>query len=426
MASQNDDTLFERVNRFTDGLFAIILLISSVAVTPSIGLFIGFGVITSINTKLVEKVDYGAQNNASLTELWKIGSSEVFKTCSALGDSQKLSTDCERADAALTLIEYSSYTLALGVLIVSATLLTRILFGRNRSILARLFPPLIVTSMFALTLSVIMQGWILCYSVLVIAKGGGKVPERFIAVIVIAASVAAYGIIKNAITVLNDRPSFVNGRLITKENAPALLRLISDVANSIGANPPDNVVVGLEPNFYATSTSIQLMGSQTVLHGSTMFISVPLLGLFTLDETRAVIGHELGHFIGNDTYYTRKFYPAYIRLSGALAELRQSIKERITNGILVLPTLGVLSFIHGQFARSERSIGRKREHEADKIGASINGGLPLITALLKLVSYSGIWTSLRKANLGWLSKGDATPALAAIYSTCSDLFGQRQ
>ena len=85
--------------------------------------------------------------------------------------------------------------------------------------------------------------------------------------------------------------------------------------------------------------------------------------LFSQEEFGAVIGHELGHFKGEDVKYTVKFAPVYRALSVAVNNASEQ------GQLMAIPALSVLSFILERFAKSEREVSRQREFEADKVGA---------------------------------------------------------
>ena len=77
-----------------------------------------------------------------------------------------------------------------------------------------------------------------------------------------------------------------------------------------------NIVVGIEPNFYATAADVVGCGD-TTLKGETLYLSLSLMRLFNKSELKAVIGHELGHFSAKDTEYSSKFAPVYRGLGNA-------------------------------------------------------------------------------------------------------------
>src|SRR5207253_136023 len=93
------------------------------------------------------------------------------------------------------------------------------------------------------------------------------------------------------------------------QTEPRLWSFVADAAQSAGVAPPEHLVLGLEPNFYVTEAHVQCLDGE--LHGRTMYLSIPLARIFSQQELRAVLGHELGHYKGDDTVFSQKFYPIY-------------------------------------------------------------------------------------------------------------------
>jgi Zn-dependent protease with chaperone function len=110
----------------------------------------------------------------------------------------------------------------------------------------------------------------------------------------------------------------VFAKQIDSSVTPKLVEFFAGVSKSIGAKKPENIVVGLEPNFFATAATLKLVGEGKPLSGEFLYLSLPLMRLFNVSELRAVMGHELGHFKGADVAYSLKFAPVYRGLSHAI------------------------------------------------------------------------------------------------------------
>lgn len=114
-------------------------------------------------------------------------------------------------------------------------------------------------------------------------------------------------------------------------------------------------------------------------------------------------GVELGHFCGEDTKFTLKFYPIYAGTNQALEALQFTGAESGRFGITLLPAIAILAFFMEQFGRAELAFGRGREFEADKLGASISSPQHVATALLKVGAFApkweSMWTSIAAGNV---------------------------
>jgi Zn-dependent protease with chaperone function len=194
---------------------------------------------------------------------------------------------------------------------------------------------------------------------------------------------------------------------------------VNSLADHLGAERPDNIVIGLEPNFFVTSAPVNLVGYERQLLGTTLFISLSLMRILSDDEFNAVIGHELGHFRGADTVYSLKFAPTYSRLSHALWVLSQGSEN--ASDLARIPAVAALSAYLTRFAKSERTVGRQREILADQAGASVAHPKALATALLKVAIFSQNWNWLTNQHISELTEGRTYTKLATSFTDVSDL-----
>jgi Zn-dependent protease with chaperone function len=91
----------------------------------------------------------------------------------------------------------------------------------------------------------------------------------------------------------------VVGLSIQEQQAPLLWERVRDVALDLNALPPEHIVVGLDPNFFVTESEVRCLDG--TCNGRTLYCSLPLSRILTINEFIGIIGHELGHFKGEDT-----------------------------------------------------------------------------------------------------------------------------
>lgn len=126
------------------------------------------------------------------------------------------------------------------------------------------------------------------------------------------------------------------------------------------------------------------------LNGRTLCLSLGLLYLFDEQELRAVIAHELAHFDGEDTRYSREYAPAFRAAADALENLRQSLgRDLRARG--VLPLLPIFAFTIECSARVTAEHSRKREFLADATAARVAGSTAIATALAKVAVAAITW-----------------------------------
>jgi hypothetical protein len=88
--------------------------------------------------------------------------------------------------------------------------------------------------------------------------------------------------------------------------------------------------------------------TETPLHGRTLACAAAVPGVLSRAEVDAAIGHELAHFVGEDTEYSLRFVPIYDGVSRSLETLTQTMMDSdLIQGWLMRP-----SFLFGCFSCS--------------------------------------------------------------------------
>ena len=105
----------------------------------------------------------------------------------------------------------------------------------------------------------------------------------------------------------------------------------------------------------------------------------------------SVIGHELGHFSGEDTAYSRKFAPIYRGRGESIQVLSEGEDANFFAQLPKLPAIAMLSLMYEVFAMNERKISREREFAADTGGVATSSKESLATALAKVAVYAPLF-----------------------------------
>jgi Zn-dependent protease with chaperone function len=206
--------------------------------------------------------------------------------------------------------------------------------------------------------------------------------EHYLPKLILALVIAgAYAFYKVARLLLEKIP--MQGREMTSEEvsesaAPALWSKVREVAASLGTAPPDTILVGMSTAFYVTESPIQ--HASGISKGRTLYLSAPALHRMPAGEAIAIIGHELGHFRGDDTVLTRELSPLLYKSDQTLAHLAQA-------GLVGIPALHAMNVFSYLFQRVISTHRRERELHADAAAASVTSPK---TAALALVRYSYI------------------------------------
>jgi Zn-dependent protease with chaperone function len=258
----------------------------------------------------------------------------------------------------------------------------------NRTLLVFLFTPGLYLTALVLIGLIILHAAIAIVTLFYISVVFPELPyPRIILALSVGALIGVIAMIRGLFSTIRKARTFVIGKSLRREHAPDLWMLVEEAAQRLGSLKPDHIVVGLDPNFFVTEADVaSLSGS---LKGRTLYCSLPLCRILSVEELTSVIGHELGHFKGQDTKFSRYFYPIYAGTVSALATLHAT--QQGFSSIPMLPAIAVLSYFLESFSVAERRLSRERELEADRVGASLTSPRALASALVKLHAFIGLW-----------------------------------
>ncbi|MEM4720961.1 MAG: M48 family metallopeptidase [Candidatus Methanomethylicaceae archaeon] len=257
----------------------------------------------------------------------------------------------------------------------------------NRYLLLYLFKPNLYFTFLFLTILILLHAAIAMACLYFIeAVLFGKIHILIILGIGFGAIVGIVIMIQASFSIIKKATINVVGKCLIEEENPLLWHKIKNFIKKIGTSLPNHIVVGLETNFFVTEANVFCLDGE--LSGKTMFISLPLCRILSVEEFEAVIAHELSHFKGMDTQFSKKFFPIYKGTIESLNGIAAHIEEGEAYVIALLPAFYMLSFFLWSFAVAEKKISRERELATDKIAGEISGPKNIATALVKIVAFS--------------------------------------
>jgi Zn-dependent protease with chaperone function len=288
--------------------------------------------------------------------------------------------------------------------------------ARNRAALAAIFAPGVKLTLGALFALILLDAAIIVYGVFVLeASLIGRVHIFLLGFIAIGALAGAIAMVKAGLSVSRRVTMAVVGHVVTQDESPLLARFVHRLADRMGARKPDSIVLGLEPKFYATSADVTAYPGGRTVKGQTLYLSLPLMRLLSKSELAAVVGHELGHFTGDDTRYSLRFYPVYARTSRAIQALSEGTGDG-AQGFALLPAIAILSFLLDRFETAERAIGRDRELAADRAGASVSSPRAVASSLVKIGAVAPLWQYVEQAMVRALNCGIAFHNVSTFFA----------
>jgi Zn-dependent protease with chaperone function len=122
------------------------------------------------------------------------------------------------------------------------------------------------------------------------------------------------------------------------------------------------------------------------------------------EEFIGIIGHELGHFKGEDTKFSQQFFPIYRGTVNSIAALQHSGGQG-SGVIALLPAIALFSYFLECFSVAESKISRDRELIADRAGVEVSSVHAMATALVKVHAFAGIWEQVQNGAASLLSQG---------------------
>lgn len=383
-------------------LFGIILVI------PILGFVVAEGIQIYFNSELHSTLRelYPQTDEASISQM------TIDRLCeNPIPELQEICSTNEN----LNLMSIS----ALGAGTVGITLLLIIWFAgiisrSNRKLLLIIFKPGLYLT------AIILIGLILVYAALAMGAiyyGESMLIRRIhigiIAVIGFGALSGVLVVAKNTFSLLKKAQTFVIGINILRNDAPKLWKQVEDIANQLGALSPKHIVIGLDPIFFVTEADVVCLSGN--LSGRTLYCSLPLSRILSLSEFSSVIGHELGHFKGLDTKFSKSFYPIYRGTTSAIFSLQAAGGDGSAS-IALLPAIAILSYFLECFSVAESRISRDRELSADKEGANITNPITMSTTLVKVHVFYGIWNTIQQAAGEALREGKAFINVSKTYA----------
>jgi Zn-dependent protease with chaperone function len=373
---------------------------------------IGFAVSSGIRAHFDSELRAAAIKQVPDADRTKIAALTVAQLCETPDTD---TADMCQTDANLGVMRTAS--LASGV--VGLGLLSLIAFAglvaqSNRTLLLWLFRPGLYFTAFAIT------GLILAHAIIAIAViyyGESALVNRIHFGIILAIGLGAIAgvaaVARSAFGIVQKAETIAIGKAVSFEEAKALWHQAAQVAQKLGALRPDHIVIGLDPTFFVTEANVVTLSGK--LTGRTLFCSLPLARILTIDEFSAIIGHELGHFRGEDTKFSERFYPIYRGTTTAIESLQTAGGEGW--GVLaLLPAIAVFSFFLERFAVAENRHSRTRELLADMAGSEATSQRTMASALVKVHAFAGIWDDFQRAWAEALQEGKVYTNASAVFA----------
>ena len=304
---------------------------------------------------------------------------------------------CSQRNNIETLGDFAVLTFALTIFVLIGITAAGFLCRLNRFLLLVIFRlGLLATQLSVAALVVLNAGLVIATVYWLEVWLIGRVHYLLIGGVGIVAVGATLSVLKGAFTFTHKAEARVFGKRLGRMDYPDLWNFVDTVAKEAGTSSPDHIVLGLEPSFFVTEANVYCLDGK--LHGRTLFLSLPFCRLLMKKELASIVGHEMGHFVGKDTAFSRWFFPIYRGASDTTRTLFAHMggEKNGLHTLALLPPFYTMMYFFSSFSRAESEISRERELAADRLGAMIGGSDAMASALVKVHAYSNIWPYTQK------------------------------
>jgi len=216
-----------------------------------------------------------------------------------------------------------------------------------------------------------------------------RIPSGLILAIGIGALIAVYRVVRLLVAFNKEIVLEVGGEFLSADQAPTLWKFVEQIAQEVGTETPGHIVAGADATFFVTEAKVSVTGG--VASGRTLYVSIPLCHILTKNELRAVIGHEMAHFHGRDTEFSRRFYPVFRNGSNTLEAIVGTAQSVGGGAYALLPAIWLLSHYLSSFSEAEAEISRERELAADMVGAKVTSPRDFALAITKIIEHDSAW-----------------------------------
>ncbi|MEM9409721.1 MAG: M48 family metallopeptidase, partial [Planctomycetota bacterium] len=188
--------------------------------------------------------------------------------------------------------------------------------------------------------------------------------NRFYPKLILIVGLAALAAVIMVIVAIFKRPNLdfaVEGEVVDKDSNHSLWKELKKICEQSKTELPDQVIVGIDDNFFVTEQPVIVKDKE--YRGRTLFVSLSLLKQLNGSEADAVLAHEMAHFSGHDTLYSKKISPLLTRYGNYLVALYE--------GGITLPVFYFMNCFRSLFELSLGKRNREREFRADRLAGEI-------------------------------------------------------
>jgi Zn-dependent protease with chaperone function/DNA-binding beta-propeller fold protein YncE len=191
--------------------------------------------------------------------------------------------------------------------------------------------------------------------------------------------------------------------VLSRRDAPRLWAMVTELAAELGTRPPAEVRVVALANA-AVSEECRFLG--LVVGVRRLYVGLPLLLGLTVDELRAVLCHELGHYARGHTRTGPVIYRGAVALDEVLTRRsRRSKKWQDGTALAALPFI----LYSAVWYRLTAALRRQQEIEADAAAVAAAGKAATAQGLRGVYALARAWEGFLRGPAGAVLRNGFTP-----------------
>jgi Zn-dependent protease with chaperone function len=205
----------------------------------------------------------------------------------------------------------------------------------------------------------------------------------------------AFGIVADMRKLFDPEPLRVTGVMLERNEMPDLFARVARLAERLGSRKPERIVLGIEPTAFVANVHLRLRGVGDYPRAETLYLPTVALRVLEDAELDALIGHELGHFRGEDVQFSDRFAPAFRSLEIATEAVNDEGDDEDASSLALMPAIGLLAFMTYTLNRFVSRIRREREFVADQASLEVSNPRAAASLLVKFGTLTLQWEVFR-------------------------------
>jgi hypothetical protein len=319
--------------------------------------------------------------------------------------------------------------LTLAIVVLAASILLPVLLaifvrrlGNNRNALASAFAPLAQAYLVCVAVVLVAQGCLILFSTYQMFVSG--VMRSGLILFVLGALglgvlAAAFAVLSDIRRMLERPPLQVTGALVDSRTWPALHKRIAGVASRLKV-VPDQVVISLAPQTFATAGAVRLRGEGELGEGVTLCVSAPELRVLAESELDAALAAALGALSDEDVSVSRKLIPSYRSLVECVAFFEEDDPE--SNRWFKyarIPANGFLAALVSSSRAAMRKVAAQRRSVERGAAIQASSANSWAAGLAKATVLHARWNVFRSAYDAYMLRGQTRALADSRHAGCA-------